>query len=109
MKKDDFNYVRTLHKEGYQNFAKIVSFISIFGIYVANGSPLALLLFSASLIFLLLAFFTSVQSAEFYFNNKLDLSMKYAVATKFLNLLTLQFTILAIASLTISILTGRAL
>lgn len=109
MNKKEFEYIRAVHKSGYENFAKIVSLISIFGIYVSSGSHLALVLFSASLICLLLAFFTSVQSAEFYFNNKPDLSMKYTLATKFLNLLTLQFVILAIASLVISILTKGAL
>jgi hypothetical protein len=103
MKKDDFNYVRTLHKEGYQNFAKIVSFISIFGIYVANGSPLPLLFFSASLIFLLLAFLTSILSVEFLLLKKPRLYTQFNSATKVLNLLTLIFTIFGVAVI------GRAL
>jgi hypothetical protein len=96
MDKKHFEYVRGLHKEGYQNFAKIVSLISIFGIYVSGGSPLPLLFFSASLIFLLLAFSTSILSVEFLLLGKLRLHIKFSLATKILNLLTLISAVVGI-------------
>ena len=96
MDKKHFEYVRGLHKEGYQNFAKIVSLISIFGIYVSSGSPLPLLFFSASLIFLLLAFLASILSVEFLLLDKLRLYIRLSVATKIFNLLTLISAIIGI-------------
>jgi hypothetical protein len=116
MEKKDIEYFKTIHKEGYQNFAKMIGIVSsvslgfvvnlykeISGTYSLWLLHASLIFFALSVIFMLIAFLTSAKSAEYYYLNKEKLGGKSAKRTQWLNNSVLILTIFGVILLAISV------